>query len=143
MSLDITTPWGAVINGVISVIDKVIPDPSQKAAAQLAVLQLQQTGQLEQLKADVQASLAQVDVNKVEAASPSLFKSGWRPAVGWICAVALGVQFLLNPIGSWVAALMGHPVQFPPLDLGTLMTLLFGMLGLGAMRSFDKKVGTA
>ena len=143
MSLDITTPWGAVINGVISVIDKVIPDPSQKAAAQLAVLQLQQTGQLEQLKADVQASLAQVDVNKVEAASPSLFKSGWRPAVGWICAVALGVQFLLNPIGSWVAALMGHPVQFPPLDLGTLMTLLFGMLGMGAMRSFDKKVGTA
>ena len=143
MSLDITTPWGAVINGVISVIDKVIPHPSQKAAAQLAVLQLQQTGQLEQLKADVQASLAQVDVNKVEAASPSLFKSGWRPAVGWICAVALGVQFLLNPIGSWVAALMGHPVQFPPLDLGTLMSLLFGLVGLGAMRSFDKKVGTA
>lgn len=143
MSLDITTPWGAVINGVISVIDKVIPDPGQKAAAQLAVLQLQQTGQLEQLKADVQASLAQVDVDKVEAASPSLFKSGWRPAVGWICAVALGVQFLLNPIGSWVAALMGHPVQFPALDLGTLMTLLFGMLGMGAMRSFDKKVGTA
>ena len=141
--IDITTPWGAVINGVISVIDKVIPDPSQKAAAQLAVLQLQQTGQLEQLKADVQASLAQVDVNKVEAASPSLFKSGWRPAVGWICAVALGVQFLLNPIGSWVAALMGHPVAFPPLDLGTLMTLLFGMLGMGTLRSFDKKAGTA
>ena len=143
MSLDIQTPWGAVVNGIISVIDKVIPDPAQKAQAQLAVLQLQQNGQLEQLKADVQASLAQVDVNKVEAASPSLFKSGWRPAVGWICAVALGVQFLLNPIGSWVAALMGHPVQFPPLDLGTLMTLLFGMLGLGAMRSFDKKAGTA
>lgn len=143
MSLDIQTPWGAVVNGIISVIDKVIPDPAQKAQAQLAVLQLQQTGQLEQLKADVQASLAQVDVNKVEAASPSLFKSGWRPAVGWICAVALGVQFLLNPIGSWVAALMGHPVQFPPLDLGTLMTLLFGMLGMGAMRSFDKKAGTA
>ena len=143
MSLDIQTPWGAVVNGIISVIDKVIPDPAQKAQAQLAVLQLQQTGQLEQLKADVQASLAQGDVNKVEAASPSLFKSGWRPAVGWICAVALGVQFLLNPIGSWVAALMGHPVQFPPLDLGTLMTLLFGMLGMGAMRSFDKKAGTA
>ena len=143
MSLDIQTPWGAVVNGIISVIDKVIPDPAQKAQAQLAVLQLQQNGQLEQLKADVQASLAQVDVNKVEAASPSLFKSGWRPAVGWICAVALGVQFLLNPIGSWVAALMGHPVQFPPLDLGTLMTLLFGMLGMGAMRSFDKKAGTA
>lgn len=143
MSLDITTPWGAVINAVVSVIDKVIPDPAQKAQAQLAVLQLQQQGQLEQLKADVQLALSQVDVNKVEAASPSLFKSGWRPFVGWICGIALGVQFLVAPIGCWVAALMGHPTQFPPLDLNTLMTLLFGMLGLGAMRSFDKKAGTA
>lgn len=131
------------MNGIISVIDKVIPDPAQKAQAQLAVLQLQQNGQLEQLKADVQASLSQVEVNKIEAASPSLFKSGWRPFVGWVCGVALAVQFLVAPIGVWVATLLGHQTTFPPLDLGTLMTLLFGMLGLGAMRSFDKKTGTA
>ena len=98
MSLDIQTPWGAVINGVIGVIDKVIPDPAQKAQAQLAVLQLQQNGQLEQLKADVQMSLSQVELDKLEAASPSLFKSGWRPFVGWVCGIGLAVQFLVAPI---------------------------------------------
>ena len=143
MSLDIQTPWGAVINAVVGIIDKVVPDPAQKAAAQLAVLQMQQNGQLEQLKADVQLSLSQVDINKIEAQSPSLFKSGWRPFVGWVCGIGLAVQFLVAPIGCWVAALMGHPTTFPALDLGTLMTLLFGMLVLGAMRSFDKKAGTA
>ena len=141
--IDISTPWGAVINGVISVIDKVIPDPGQKAAAQLAVLQLQQTGQLEQLKADVQLALAQTNVDVVEAASPSFFKSGWRPFVGWVCGIGLAVQFLLAPIGVWILGLLGHPSQFPVLDINSLMTLLFGMLGLGAMRSFDKKAGTA
>ena len=141
--IDISTPWGSVINAAVSIIDKVIPDPAQKAAAQLAVLQLQQNGQLEQLKADTQLALAQTNVDAVEAASPSFFKSGWRPAVGWVCGIGLFVQFLVNPIGSWVAALMGHPVAFPPLDLGTLMTLLFGMLGMGTLRSFDKKAGTA
>ena len=141
--IDISTPWGAVINAAVGIIDKVIPDPAQKAAAQLAILQLQQSGQLEQLKADTQLALAQTNVDAVEAASPSFFKSGWRPAVGWVCGIGLFVQFLVNPIGSWVAALMGHPVAFPPLDLGTLMTLLFGMLGMGTLRSFDKKAGTA
>jgi len=143
VSIDFTTPWGAVINAAVGIIDKVIPDPAQKAAAQLAVLQLQQSGQLEQLKADTQLALAQTNVDAVEAASPSFFKSGWRPAVGWVCGIGLFVQFLVNPIGSWVAALMGHPVAFPSLDLGTLMTLLFGMLGMGTLRSFDKKAGTA
>ena len=143
MSLDITTPWGAVINGVLSIVDKVIPDPAQKAAAQLQILQLQQQGDLAHLKADVDEAIAQVNLNNTEASSPSLFKSGWRPFVGWVCGVALAVQFLVAPIGCWVAGLMGHPTQFPPLDLGTLMTLLFGMLGLGAMRSFDKQAGTA
>jgi hypothetical protein len=143
MGIDLTTPWGAVINAAVGIIDKVIPDPAQKAAAQLQILQLQQTGELDQLKAQVDLALSQQDVNKIEAASPSFFKSGWRPFVGWVCASGLAVQFLVAPIGVWMAGLMGHPTQFPNLDLGTLMTLLFGMLGLGAMRSYDKKAGTA
>ena len=141
--IDISTPWGAVINAAVGIIDKVIPDPAQKAAAQLAILQLQQNGQLEQLKADTQLALGQTSIDSVEASSPSLFKSGWRPFVGWTCGIGLFVQFLVSPIGCWVASLMGHPVAFPPLDLSTLMTLLFGMLGMGTLRSFDKKAGTA
>ena len=143
MAIELNTPWGAVINAAVGIIDKIIPDPAQKAAAQLAVLQLQQNGQLEQLKADTQLALAQTNVDSVEAASPSLFKSGWRPFVGWVCGIGLAVQFLLAPIGVWIMGLLGHPSQFPILDINSLMTLLFGMLGLGAMRSFDKKAGTA
>ena len=142
MSLDISTPWGSVISAAVSIIDKVIPDPAQKAQAQLAVLQLQQNGELEQLKADVALATGQEDINKVEAASPSFFVHGWRPFVGWVCGIGLSVQFLIAPIGVWAASLMGHPTTFPSLDLGTLMTLLFGMLGLGAMHSYDKKAGT-
>jgi hypothetical protein len=143
MALDLTTPWGAVINAAVGIIDKVIPDPAQKAAAQLQILQLQQNGELEQLKAQTSLALSQTDIDKTEAASPSFFVHGWRPFVGWICGIGLSVQFLIAPIGVWVAALMGHPTTFPTLDLGTLMTLLFGMLGLGAMHSYDKVQGTA
>ena len=143
MAIELNTPWGAVINAAVGIIDKIIPDPAQKAAAQLAILQLQQNGQLEQLKADTQLALAQTNINAVEAAQPSLFKGGWRPFVGWVCGIGLAVQFLLAPIGVWTAGLLGHPSQFPVLDINSLMTLLFGMLGLGAMRSFDKKAGTA
>jgi hypothetical protein len=143
MGIDINTPWGSVIAAAVQIVDKVIPDPAQKAAAQFQILQLQQAGELAELKAQVDLALSQQDVNKIEAASSSLFKSGWRPFVGWVCGIGLSVQFLVAPIGCWVAALAGHPTQFPPLDLGTLMTLLFGMLGLGAMRSYDKKSGTA
>ena len=143
MALDLTTPWGAVINAAVGIIDKVIPDPAQKAAAQLQILQLQQNGELEQLKAQTSLALSQTDIDKTEAASPSFFVHGWRPFVGWICGIGLSVQFLIAPIGVWAAALMGHPTTFPRLDLGTLMTLLFGMLGLGAMHSYDKVQGTA
>ena len=140
--LDLTGPWGTVLNTAVSLLDRVIPDPAQKAQAQLAIMQLQQSGELEQMKADVSLSLGQMDINKIEAASPDFFVHGWRPFVGWICGAGLSVQFLIAPIGVWAANLMGHPTVFPALDLGTLMTLLFGMLGLGAMHSYDKKAGT-
>lgn len=143
MGLDISTPWGSVISAVVGVIDKVIPDPAQKAQAQLAVLKLQQDGQLKQLEADLQLALAQTQINVEEAKSPDLFRGGWRPFVGWVCGLGLAIQFLVAPIATWAAALNGHPTVFPQLDLSTLLTLLFGMLGLGALRSFDKTKGTA
>ena len=143
MGLDISTPWGSVISAVVGVIDKVIPDPAQKAQAQLAVLKLQQDGQLKQLEADLQLALAQTQINVEEAKSPDLFRGGWRPFVGWVCGKGLAIQFLVGPLATWGSALAGHPTSFPELDLSTLLTLLFGMLGLGAMRSFDKTKGTA
>ena len=141
MGLDITTPWGAVINGALSIIDKIIPDPQAKLAAQQKVLELEQAGQLEELKASTALALGQVDIDKIEAQSESLFKSGWRPYIGWTCGGGLSYQFLFRPLLGWGAQnLWGW--QLPPqLEMDTLMTLLFGMLGLGGYRTYEKVKG--
>lgn len=117
-------------------IDSLFPDPKIAAEAKLKLFEMQQNGVLAQIT-------AQTDINKVEAANPSIFVSGWRPFIGWICGVGLGTQFLIAPLATWIAALMGHPLAFPQLDLSTLMTLLGGMLGLGAMRTSEKLKGVA
>lgn len=123
------------------IIDKWFPDPAAKQQAQLALLQMQQNGEFKELDAELQAMQGQVDIDKQEAASPSLFVAGWRPAIGWICGLGLCVQFLVSPLFTWGAALIGHPVAFPQLDMGTLLTLLLGMLGLGSMRTVEKLKG--
>lgn len=83
----------------------------------------------------------QTDTNKTEASSPSVFVAGWRPFVGWVCGSGFGVQFVIGPLVEWMAALFGHPVKFPQMDLGTMMPMLLGMLGLGGMRSYEKVQG--
>ena len=117
-------------------IDHFFPDPQKKAEAMLELSKLQQSG-------DLAAMAQQADINKVEAASTSLFVAGWRPFIGWICGAGLGVQFILAPLGTWISTLIGHPVVVPALDLSTLSTLLIGMLGLGGMRTLEKLQGAA
>jgi hypothetical protein len=112
-------------------IDKLIPDPAARDAAKLELLKLQQSGELA-------AMVAQTDINKVEAANPSVFVSGWRPAIGWVCALAMAYQYLIRP---FLAAF--YPVlTFPGLD-DNLWQLLAGMLGLGGLRTFEKLNGVA
>ena len=113
------------------VLDRVLPDPAQQAAAKLELLKLQQNGELAQIT-------GQMEINKVEAASSSLFVSGWRPSIGWICGAGFAVQFVIGPLAEWGAALAGHPVKFPQMDTGTMMPLLLGMLGLGGLRTAEK-----
>lgn len=125
------------------ILDRVLPDPAQKAAATLELFKAQQAGAFKELDNELQRDLAQVDVNKAEASNPSLLVSGWRPAIGWICGIGLCVQFLVGPLFTWCAAMAGHPVVFPELDMGTLLTLLGGMLGLGGMRTLEKVKGVA
>lgn len=129
-------PLSAVLDVGGKLIDRLWPDPTQKAQAQLALLQLQQSGELA-------AITGQFDINKTEAASNSMFVAGWRPAVGWVCALGLGVDVIIRPILSQASTLAGHTVNLAPLDMSTLLPLLFGMLGMGAMRSYDKTTGTA
>lgn len=82
-------------------------------------------------------ALAQAEVNKVEAASDSLFKSGWRPAIGWVCAFALGYQMIGRPMLAWLST-MNAWMPPPSLEMDTLLTLLFAILGLGAYRTYEK-----
>lgn len=129
---------GAAIDTALKIIDKVIPDPAAKANAQLEVLKLAQAGEFKALEADLALSLGQIEVNKVEAAGEGIFKSGWRPSVGWACSLAFGVQFVVIPLGTWVAGLFGTVVVPPALDNAQLMALLSGLLGLGGFRTYEK-----
>jgi len=133
---------GGLIETGLKIIDKVLPDPAQKAQAQLELLKLQQAGEFKQLEADLQLALAQTKINEVEAASPDLFRGGWRPAAGWVCVAGLGYQFLFQPLAAWSGGIHGWAPP-PVLQLGDLYGLLFGMLGLGAYRSFEKTSGKA
>lgn len=116
------------------VIDRIFPDPAQKAAAQLELFKLQQTGELTQIT-------GQLAVNQEEAKSSSVFIAGWRPFIGWVCGVAFAVQFVVGPVGVFVASLLGHSIVFPTLVLTEMMPVLLGMLGLGAYRTYEKVAG--
>ncbi len=129
-----------IIDAILKVVDKVIPDPQAKAAMQLEVMKLQQAGEFKDIDTQLALALAQNETNKVEAADPSLLKSGWRPAVGWVCVIGLFYTFLGQPLLAWASGMWQIPNP-PPLDMGDLITLLAGMLGLGSLRSFEKYHG--
>ena len=103
------------------------------------LLELTQEMELAALQGDKEMAAMQVELNKVEAASGSIFRGGWRPAVGWVCVLGLFYQFLLRPIVPWCFDVIGYVAKdMPSLDIGSLMTLLAGMLGLGGFRTFEK-----
>lgn len=135
--------WDVIVNTGLAIIDKLIPDPKQKAEMKLKMLELQQQGEFKQLEADLQLAQGQIDINKIEAASPDNFRAGWRPFIGWVCGCGFAIQFVVGPMGEWVSALLGHPTKFPEMDLSQILPILFGMLGLGAYRTFEKVKGAA
>ena len=129
-------PLEAVLGLATSLIDRVFPDPAQKASAQLELLKLQQSGELAQIT-------GQLDINKIEAANVNLFVSGWRPAIGWVCALALAYQYLFRPLAGTVAVMFGYTLPpLPGLD-DNLWQLMMGMLGMGGLRTFEKVQGVA
>lgn len=113
-----------------NVLEKVIPDPQARAKAQADLLS--------QLMA---ADTSQMEVNKAEAQSEGNFKGGWRPFIGWVCGAALAYQYLIVPIAMWMTAWAGHAMPKPPTLDDQLWQLMFGLLGMGALRSFDKMKG--
>jgi hypothetical protein len=83
--------------------------------------------------------LAQLEVNKVEAAHNSLFVAGWRPFIGWTCGLGMFGNFITIPFSNFVLALLEYDIVIPLVPLETMMPVLMGMLGLGAMRTYEKK----
>ena len=121
-----------LVGPVTSIIDKIVPDKDQAAKLAHEIATMSEKMANEQM-------LAQLEVNKAEAASGSLFKGGWRPSIGWICGLALFWSFILQPFLVFFLLVFG--VDLPPLpEVGTadLMPILLGMLGLGGLRSYEK-----
>jgi Holin of 3TMs, for gene-transfer release len=134
--LDTVIPFGPLLG---KVFDRVFPNPEDKAKAQLEVLKMNQAGEFRMQDSLDNSDAGQVKVNMIEAGSDSLFKSGWRPAAGWACVSGLWYQFLLSPLLWWLAQnFLGWTKAPPELAIESLMTLLFGLLGLGAYRTYER-----
>jgi len=129
-------PVNALFKIGSQVIDRVWPDPEKAAAAKLELFKMQQSGELA-------AMAGQLAINKEEAANPNVFVSGWRPFIGWVCGSGFAIQFVIGPMAEWGSVLYGNPVKFPQMDVGTMMPLLLGMLGLGTLRTAEKIQGVA
>jgi hypothetical protein len=100
--------------------------------------------EIENRKLDQAMDLAQIEVNKIEAASSSLFTSGWRPYIGWGCGTAFLYSAMFEPIMRFVAQVVfDYKGPFPQLDTNLTMQVLLGMLGLAGMRSYEKSKGVA
>tara|TARA_R110000822_G_scaffold10646_7_gene40168 strand:+ start:932 stop:1327 length:396 start_codon:yes stop_codon:yes gene_type:complete len=100
------------------------------------------TSSEERGKIDIEFNKLQTEINKLEAGSASLFVSGWRPMCGWICSFGVGFNYILRPLLNYVLAIFLPLVkQMDSLDMSQLMPLLMGMLGFGALRSYEKIKG--
>ena len=119
---------------VTSLLDKFIEDKDKKNAIAFELSTMAEKHAQELAK-------AQIEVNKTEAAHRSLFVSGWRPAVGWTCCLGLASNYLLIPMANFALALANSTIEVPVLDISTMMPVLMGMLGLGAMRTAEKVKG--
>ena len=139
MSFD---PLSALFELGKTAIEKIWPDPSKRAEELLKLEKLKQDGNLAELNAQVNLMLGQIKVNEVQASHPSIFVAGARPAVMWIGAFGLAYASIVDPLMRFVAAVVfSYTGTFPEVDTTITMQVLFGILGLGAFRSYDKTKG--
>lgn len=117
-------------------ITGLIPDPQAAAKAKAEAL-------AQVMEFASRADAAQMEVNKTEAASGSLFVAGWRPFVGWVCAAGCAWNWLGLPIGMFAAAMAGKSLDLRPADISEMLPLLLGLLGMGGLRTFEKMQGVS
>lgn len=127
-------PISSGIGLITAVISRVWPDKTEQQKAQLAAA----------LAADANITTllkGQMEVNAVEAAHSNLFVAGWRPCIGWVCALAFAWQFVGLPIFLFIGQAVGHVIVPPVFDISTMVTVLMGMLGIGGLRTYEKIKG--
>lgn len=119
--------------GVANIVDQFVETEDEARAAEII-----------KAKMMMKPSLVQTELNKIEAGHRSIFVAGWRPFIGWVCGVALLYNFIIRDLVAWVITNTGVTVSIPPdLAMEHLMTILLGMLGLGAFRTAEKMSGKA
>ena len=127
-----------------SLIERFFPDPEKKAAAQLELLKMQQNGDLAKLASETDLAKLQIQTNVEEAKHANIFVSGWRPAVGWCCAAAFAYSYVILPFAQFLVFTFGTTAMTeqlalaPRLELSEMLPVLFGMLGLGGLRTVEK-----
>jgi hypothetical protein len=125
----------ALIAPITGLLDKFIPDADLKNKLAFQVATMAETHAQELAK-------GQLEINKAEATHKSIFVAGWRPFIGWTCGVALCWHFVLAPVTMFVCAYLAVEIpELPTFDMGSLMTVLMGMLGLGTLRTYEKQKG--
>jgi len=126
------------------IINRLFPDPAAAAAAQLELLKMQQNGDLALLASETDLAKLQIQTNVEEAKHANIFVSGWRPAVGWVCAAAFAYSYVLLPFAQFLVFTFGTTAMAaqlklaPTLELSEMLPVLFGMLGLGGLRTVEK-----
>ena len=128
------TAFLPIIGPAIQKLLELIPDPNARAEAEAEY-------QRAILDAAIKSEAEQREINRTEAQHNSIFVAGWRPAIGWVCASALAFQYLVRPFWLWVLAVWWPQAPVPPGLDGMLWELMFGMLGMGGLRSWDKTKG--
>jgi hypothetical protein len=126
-----------LLPSIMDVAGRFLPEDKEKRAAAEREIKEKLTDSLAKI------DLAQLDINKTEAAHRSLFVAGWRPAVGWTCTAALAYSYVLEPILTFGLAQAGYLVDLPAVDMSQMMPVLMGMLGLGSLRSWEKVKGVS
>jgi len=133
----------ALLPSIFKVIDKVIPNTEEKEKLKIELELRLKEQEMEFAKLLLSADASQVEINKVEAASSSLFVSGWRPFVGWVCACGFAWATVVQPVFVFLLAAFHHPMVTPQIQTEVLIQALFGLLGMGGFRMMEKKWGVA
>lgn len=134
---------GGAAEKFLGLIERVIPDPQAKAAAALELQKMAQAGEFKEIDAALELARQQNEVNREEAKSADPFTSRWRPCVGYVCAAGLAYASILEPVIRVLAPMLGHSGPLPAVDTTLTMQLLFGLLGLGGFRTYEKTKRTA